>query len=304
MNLRLLTAFLTSAVPAALTAQDKPAAPAAEKRTIVFHRPETKGAKYDLSATYTSHTTTDFMADKERRPGPGAKNLDVSLDGRLEVTAVSEKSGSVTGYTFTVKKMTLTAGGEDEAFEPGTIITAKVDKFQTAFYAHGDAVEGSLMEGLREVLPRFSGMDEPVDETFAPPGPVAPGDKWEPNLKRFAEVHAAVMGVEVDEANSKLHASFKGPAAIAGHEGDTIILSQNVAFSRLKGLPENATLKSYSMTYDTTFTLARDVKISAALSERGVSEMALTYTMKHEDEEVDVIIKTGGQVKRSMTPVK
>ncbi len=304
MNLRLLTFVALAAVAATLRAQDKPAAPAADKRTIVFHRPETKGAKYELSASYTMHSTTDFMVENERHPGPGARNLDVSLEGTLEVTAVSEKSGAVTGYTFTVKKMALSTGGGEEGFEPGTVVTAKVDKFQGTFFAHGGEVQGVLMEGLREVLPRFSGMDEPVDEAFAPPGPVAPGDRWEPDLKRFAEVYAAASGLEVDKENSKLRATYKGPVTVSGHEGDTIILSQSVAFSRLKDLPENAVLKNYSTTHDSTFALARDAKISAALTERAASDMSLTYTMKQEDREVEIIIKSSGQLKRTMTPVK
>ena len=148
---------------------------ASSESAPTFHRPETKGAKYEMSAKVSIHRTIDYMRDDERHPGPGAENLEVTLDGTLEVTQVTPKAGAVSGYTFTVKGMELTSGQEGgDGLEPGTIITAKSRQVRDGLHRQRRRSDRTLREGLREALPRFTGMDESVDETFAPLGPFAP----------------------------------------------------------------------------------------------------------------------------------
>jgi hypothetical protein len=303
MILRLLcTAALI--FPAALAAQDPAATPAAEKRELKFHRPETKGAKYEFSAKASQTRTMDVKIDDEVNPA-GSESIDVVLEGSLEVTEVTPKAGNVAGYTLTVKKMTLTDGkGEDEGFDPGTVITAKVKNFEGTYFVHGGEVQGSLKEGLDAILPGFSGMDEPVDETFGPKGPVAPGDKWEPDKKEFGALFNKARGMELDAANSKASASYKGPATVAGLAADTVVTSQTFAFSRIPELPGDAKLVSGSKTYDASFSLARDAKISAALQERGIHSTEIRYTMNREGKDYEVTIKVHSESRRSMTPVK
>ena len=62
MILRALST-LALALPSALIAQD---AAAPEKRTLVFHRPEVKGAKYELTSKASLTSTTDFHLEYTR----------------------------------------------------------------------------------------------------------------------------------------------------------------------------------------------------------------------------------------------
>lgn len=50
--------MLAAAMVPAMFAQETPAG---EKRTLTFHRPETKGAKYELSAKASVLRTTEFL---------------------------------------------------------------------------------------------------------------------------------------------------------------------------------------------------------------------------------------------------
>ena len=169
--------FLAAAlVSSSLCAQEKPAA--GGKRTLTFHRPESAGAKYEMSSRASFMRTTDFVLGNDRQPAARTANFEVTLDGMLEVTAVSPKCGLMRGYTVTVKKMTLKDGsGADDGLEPGIVITAKQDKSRTVFVVSGGEVTGGLDDGLRQALPGFSAADEPMDDLYAPPGAVTPGEQ-------------------------------------------------------------------------------------------------------------------------------
>ena len=300
MILRALST-LALALPATLIAQD---AAAPGKRALVFQRPETKDAKYELTSKASFNQTTDFHIEGEVRPG-GRKSMEVTLEGTFAVTAVSPTAGNVTGYTFTINKMTLTDGsGADDGLEPGTVITAKVEKAGTTFYAHGGEVKGTLKDGLAEALPQFSGLDEPHDELFHPPGPVAPGDKWEPDKTKYAETLQKIRHAELDSEKSKVRLTYSGPAKADGMEADTVLISHSVTYTKFPGLPDDAVLKSATETSDVTIAIAKDAKISAPLSERANSDFDFSFTTNRDGNEYEVVYKTHSDVRRTMKPVK
>jgi len=303
----ILRLFCTAALlsPAALIAQETPAAPAAAKRELKFHRPETKGTKYDYTMKASQTRTMDIHADEEVQPG-GSQSLEVTLEGTMEVTEVTPQAGSVIGYTFTVKKMSLTDGsGADDGFEPGTVITAKVKDHEVTYFAHGGEVEGNLKEGLSLALPVLLGLDEPEDDSvMQPPGPVTPGEKWEMNKAKIAETLKKIRREEIDEAQSKAAAHYKGPATVAGMETDTIVTSVHLVYTKVGGLPDGHRLVSTTYTNDTTTALPRDEKLSAMPSTRSVSESKSRFAVKQEGREFEVEYKTHRESRQTVTPVK
>jgi hypothetical protein len=306
MILRLLpTLAILAASPVAFS-QDKPAAPAAapEKRALAFHRPETKGSKYDLTSKASQTRTSDIHMDDDVHPG-GSESTDVTLTGTLEVTEVSPKAGNVTAYTLTVKKMTLTDGtGTDDGFEPDTVITAKVENFKTTWFAHGGEVKGNLKDGLELALPSYYGVDEPVDDTFAPKGPVAPGEKWDPEIAKFGDIIKKTDGIELDTAKSSVHARYKGPATVAGIESDVVVSSQTFVYAKISGLPEGAKLLSSQSTHDITLSLPRDAKTLAVPDLRSVSDDQTRFSGKNEGKEYELDYKGHSERHLSMKPAK
>jgi hypothetical protein len=307
MTLRLLPSLAVFLGPFAVFAQDAPApaAPAAaEKRTLIFHRPETKGAKYDFTSKASQTRTVDYHVDDDVQPG-GNESIEVTITGTLEITDVTPKAGSIAGFSLTIKKMTLTDGsGADDGLEPGTVVTGKAEKMKTTFYAHGGEVTGGLAEALSLAIPAFTGVDEPLDESFAAKGPVAPGEKWEPEIEKFAEVLKVMDGFELDAGKSSVKVRYKGPGTTAGVETDVIVASQSFVFTKIPGLPDDAKLQSAKSNYDTTFSITRDGKTTGTPDERVVNEVETRYTTKHEGKDYEVNYKIHNERHMTMKPAR
>jgi hypothetical protein len=295
-----LAAF--TSIPA--LAQEK-TAPAAEKRTLLFHRAEIKGAKYELSATASLFRTTDVTFDDSRRPAAKALNLEVSLDGTLEVTEVTPKSGLVRSYNLTVRSMSLKDGATAEAaLEPGAVISAKAEGKRTVFLVKGSAATGNLEDALREALPEVMAIDEPLDNLYAPPGPVADGEKWTPDPKKVAEALARASDTGVDATRSTITVTSKGLETVNERECDAVLTSQTLTLSKVAGLPEGAKLKSCTVISDSTKCLFRDTTVAAPAMDRNVIETELHFTIPRDKKEFEVTSKIREEVRRTMKPVK
>lgn len=126
MIVRFFFAFSLAVAPLA-SAKESPAPPAETRRSLKFHRPQQVGDTYRYTAEVSQARTIDIIADDERQPG-GSENLELSLEGTLEVTEVTPEFGNVLGMTFHVEKMSLTdEEGKQSGLEPGTVITAETD---------------------------------------------------------------------------------------------------------------------------------------------------------------------------------
>ena len=58
------------------------------------------------------------------------------------------------------------------------------------------------------------------------------------------------------------------------------------------------------MTFDNTFSLAKDVRIPRHSRNRSVSDMEMRYEAKADGNDIEVIIKAHEEVRRTMKPVK
>ena len=279
-------------------AQDKPAA--AEKRTITFYRVETKGAKYDVSAKASVVRTTDVMVNSERRPGAKALNLEIALDGQMEIIAVTPKAGRPLEIKFTVKKFSISAdgAGKEEA-APVKEIVAKAGKPRTSMLVDGKEPDATMDEILRTVLPPLADVDEKVEDAFSSPGPVAPGETWTPDIKEVAKMFSTVYQLGVDPDKSSASVRYRGPAMAAGVDGDSVVTSVTATFNKIQGLPDGAKLKSASSISRDSIVMAP--KIASPLSGKYSADFDVTFSMEAEGKPVDVIVKSHSELEVTTT---
>ncbi|HEX2751422.1 MAG TPA: hypothetical protein VHM91_25655 [Verrucomicrobiales bacterium] len=303
MNRLLSLALLVAPLISSATAQDK--REAAEKRTITFHRVETKGSKYDVSAKVSVVRTTDAVVDFERRPAGKAVNLQVSLDGQMEILAVTPKAGRPLEVKFIVRKFTVSTdgAGKEEARQVKEIV-AKAGKSRPSMLVDGKEPDAATDEILRTVLPTLAEVDEKVEDTFSSPGPVAPGERWTPDIREVAKVFSSVYQMGVDPAKSSVTMLYKGPATAAGMDGDSVVASVTSVFNRIQGLPDGAKLKTASSLSRNSTVIARDTKIASPLSGRYSTYFDMVFSTEDEGKPVDVIVKSHSELQVTMKPQK
>jgi hypothetical protein len=298
-----LAVLAATFLSAAATAQEKPAA--GEKRTLTFHRAETKGAKYELSAKGSLLRTSDVVTDSGRRPAAEALNLQVTFEGELEVTSVTPKAGRWSELKITVKRMSITDGStEEESPKAGAVITAVAEKTGTTILIDGKAPAEKVETAVKVVLPPLVDVDEPVTDVFAAPGPVAPGEEWKPDKKRFATLFSSLYRTTIDPDKSTAAVRYKGPATVAGQECDTVVSSFRAVFTKLEGLPEGSKFKSATVTSDSTDSMPRDVKIASALHGKGVMDFEASFEMNAGGNQLDIVSKTHQELQVTLKPLK
>jgi len=313
---RLLPALALLAIPLSGFCVDaKRAAPpadattAAEKRKLIYQRPETKGAKYEYSGKATLNRSYDFHIGEAVQPGSRA-TMESTITGLLEITGVTPKIGDITGYTLTVKKMTLSddddaSDAEDACLEAGTVITVKVENFKSTFFVNGGEVQGALNDALRLTLPDYTGVEEDLNEVLAPKGPVAKGDKWSSDVAKFQTLLEKYRTeLKMDAARSSIENRYKGPEVIDGTDTDVVAQSLTTVFSKVPGLPEGATLLTAENKIELTYALARDLKVSAVRETRAVGDEKIHYSSKHDGQEFEVHLKNHSDRHQTLKPVK
>jgi len=301
MILRLFCALALFVTPSTL-AKEAPAPPADTKRALKFHRPHHVGDTYRYTAAVSQSRTMDVIVDDQRQPG-GSENLDLSLEGILEVTKVTPEFGNVLGMTFNVEKMSLTDGqGKQSGLEPGTVITASRQDDTVVFTAQGRELDGLLKQALELGLPAIYSIDESTDAVLAPPGPVAPGETWEMNRTKLADTLKKMRKVEIDADRTKATVTYKGTAKTGGIETDTVIGSTHVIYTKLDGLPENYRILSSTYNQDTTTALPRDTTLRYIPSERSVAESKARFAVKQADGDFELEVKTHLEIRRTSSP--
>jgi hypothetical protein len=300
--LRLLAVLIVPATSS--VAQEKPAG---EKRTLTFHRAEVKGAKYEVTAKASVLRTQDYIVDDEREPAEKALNLEIAINGQLEVTNVTPTAGQVNGYTFTVSQVSGTESSKDlTGIKAGSVIKAKPGNGgRTAFAVDGAEPEAVVVEALEAALPPIICVDEETDDLMEPQGPVAPGEEWKPDMARYARaMMKSYLMMEIDVEKSSVKSRFKGPVSIAGQDCDTVIYSDDLKITKIGGLSGGWKLKSGTTSAVTSSAMARDIKIAALVAEKSTRDTEYTYEMKSEGKEYGAVMKSHEQLDRTMKPLK
>ena len=137
-----------------------------------------------------------------------------------------------------------------------------------------------------------------------PAGPVAQGDEWKPDMNRYAKTMGKWYRMELDIEKSTVGTRYKGPVSIAGLKCDAVISSYDLKFTKLADAAGGWTLKSATMTSDSTSAMAHDIKVAALVSEKSTRDTEYRYEAKSEGRDYEAVSKSHELLQRTMKPVK
>lgn len=189
-----LIAFLAVSASALAAADDK-AFP------IKLHRPDHKGAKFDITIAGAVRQQTR-MKQGDEASEPSDHLFGVELKGVVEINEVDGK-GNATRATYTIERCVKVVENKDEVIvAKGGVVVAEAGERDTTF----SLKEGGLTEEQKnalEVVASLPRKDSPTaDDLFGTKEPQKIGASWPVNVEVLSK-DAKTFGMDFDESKSK-----------------------------------------------------------------------------------------------------